>query len=247
MNQNPSRKAADKMYRSFRVSDLPAEERPRERLLRLGPDVLSSQELLAIIISSGVAGMSAAHLAQILISKFGSLARIAEVSAEEIRRYVKGVGPAKIARLKACFEIARRIENEKKRNFFTEKDKKIITPDFAYAMVKSRLLDYKREHFFVVSLDSRNRITGIDEVSIGTLEASLVHPREAFNAAIMRNAAKIIIAHNHPSDDPEPSQDDISTTKRLKEAGSIIGIELIDHIIVCKSSFFSFKEKGIID
>ncbi|MCM8825690.1 MAG: DNA repair protein RadC [Candidatus Omnitrophica bacterium] len=215
--------------------------------MNLGPDVLSSSELLAIVISSGVSGIPTTQIAQTLISKFGSLARIAEASSEEIKGLVKGIGPAKIARLKACFEIARRIENEKKEKSFSEKDRKITNPEFAYAMIRKKITDYKKERFFVISLNSHNRIVAIDEISIGTLEASLVHPREAFNLAILRNAAKVIIAHNHPSDNPEPSQDDISTTKRLKEAGSIIGIELIDHIIVCKSSFFSFKEKGLID
>ncbi|MCM8788450.1 MAG: DNA repair protein RadC [Candidatus Omnitrophica bacterium] len=215
--------------------------------MKLGSNVLSSAELLAIIISSGISGMPATQIAQILISKFGSFAKIAEASAEEIEGLVKGIGPAKIARLKACFEIARRIENEKKEACFSKNDRKITTPEFAYAMVKKKISDYKKERFFVISLNSHNKIIDIDEISVGTLEASLVHPREAFNLAILRNAAKIIMAHNHPSGDPEPSQDDISATKRLKEAGLIIGIELIDHIIVCKNSFFSFKEKGLID
>lgn len=237
----------EKNQKGFRVSDLPAEERPRERLLKFGPQVLSSQELLAIIISSGVSGMPATTLAQNLISRYGSLGNLSEISAEEIKNQIKGIGPAKIARLKACFEIARRIENEKKEISLSNKDKKITSPQVAYTMIKKYLLDYRKEHFFVVSLNPRNRIIGIDEISKGTLEASLVHPRETFEAAIRRGAAKIIIAHNHPSDDPEPSEDDIAITKRLKEAGLVLSIELIDHIVVCKNSFFSFKEKGLID
>ncbi len=245
-NQSKIRKAAENTSRSFRVSDLPPDERPRERLLKLGPEVLSSQELLAIIISSGVAGMPATGIAQMLVSRYGSLAGIADVSTEELRKGIKGMGTARIARLKACFEIARRIENEKRERSFNEKDKKITNPELAYAMIKRRLSDYRKEHFFVISLNSRNKITGIDEISIGTMEASLVHPRETFGAAIRRNAVKVIIAHNHPSGDPEPSEDDINITKRLKEAGSILGIELLDHIVVCRNSFFSFREKNLI-
>lgn len=247
MKQNHSRKVNEGIEKSFKVSDLPAEERPRERLLKLGSQYLSSQELLAIIISSGIAGASAIQLAQNLISKYGSLANIADVSVEELKKEIKGIGVAKIARLKACFEIARRIENEKREGIFRKKDKKITTPECAFAMLKNRLLDYKKEHFFVVSLDIRNRIIAVDEISKGILEASLVHPRETFDMAIRRNAAKIIIAHNHPSEDPEPSENDINITRRLKEAGLILGIEVIDHIIICKNSFFSFKEKGFID
>lgn len=246
MNQNYNRKV-ENTRKKLKVSDLPLEERPRERLLRLGPEFLSSQELLAIIISSGVAGIPATELAQILISRYGSLAGIADVSAEELKKEIKGMGNAKITRLKACFEIARRIENERKQMDLTTKYRKITGPQYVFGAIKSKLLDYKREHFFVLSLNSHNKIIAIDEISTGILDASLVHPREVFDTAIRRRAAKIIIAHNHPSGDSEPSEDDINITRRLKEAGTIIGIELIDHIIVCRNSFFSFKEKDLIE
>ncbi|MCX7705262.1 MAG: DNA repair protein RadC [bacterium] len=245
MSRKQISKVNEKIKKSFRVSDLPVDERPRERLLKLGPHSLSSQELLAIIISSGVSGASATELAQSLISRYGSLANIADVSVEELRKEIRGMGIAKITRLKACFEIARRIENEKREKILTNRDK-ITSPEYAWTVLKARLLDYRKEHFFVVSLDVRNRIIAVDKISTGTIEASLVHPREAFETAIKRHAVKIIIAHNHPSEDPEPSEDDISITKRLREAGSIVGIDVIDHIIVCKSSFFSFREKGLI-
>jgi len=228
------------------VSDLPVEERPRERLLKLGPQSVSTGELLAIIIASGVKDMPVMMAAQSLLSYFGSLSKIADASEQELKLAVKGMGPAKIARLKACFELAKRLENEENKNGLHYKDEKITNPSVAYSLVKKHIRAYRKEHFFVVSLDSRNRILGIDEISIGTLEASIVHPRETFESAIKRHAAKIIIAHNHPSDDPEPSEDDIGITTRLKEAGLIMGIELIDHIVICKNSFFSFKEKGLI-
>ncbi|MGB9642569.1 MAG: RadC family protein [Candidatus Ratteibacteria bacterium] len=228
------------------VSDLPAEERPRERLLKLGPQSVSTQELLAIIIASGVKDMPVMMAAQCLLSCFGSLSKIADASEQELKMAIKGLGPAKIARLKACFELARRLENEEHKNELHYKDEKITNPALAYSLIKKHIRAYKKEHFFVVSLDSRNRILGVDEISTGTLEASIVHPRETFESAIKRQAAKIIIAHNHPSDDPAPSEDDIGITARLKEAGLIMGIELIDHIVICKNSFFSFKEKGLI-
>ncbi len=247
MNQNHHRKKDERAQKSFRVSDLPLEERPRERMMKLGPEALSSQELLAIIISSGVTGMPATSLAQILISRYGSLADIADVSIDELKKGIKGIGIAKVARLKACFEIARRIENERINKIESiNKETKITSPDIAYHLIKKNLVSYKKEHFFVICLDSRNRILGIDEISTGTLESSIVHPRETFESAIKHHAAKIIIAHNHPSEDPMPSEDDIGITKRLREAGLIMGIEVIDHIVVCRNSFLSFKEKGLM-
>ncbi len=231
----------------FTVSDLPSEERPRERLLELGPEALSSQELLAIILGKGVSGAPVTVASQALISHFGSLLGIAEASVEELRNAVKGIGPAKIAQIKACFEIARRVEIERSRRIDSiDRGKKISSPDVAYQIVRKRLTSYKKEHFFVISLDSRNRNIGIDEISKGTLEASLVHPRETFKSAIEHYAAKIIIAHNHPSEDPMPSEDDINITRRLRETGLVMGIEVVDHIVVCRKSFLSFKEKGLM-
>ncbi|MCM8806070.1 MAG: DNA repair protein RadC [Candidatus Omnitrophica bacterium] len=234
------------LSKTFKVSDLPVDERPRERMQRLGPEALSTHELLAIIFASGTKGMPVTVAAQTLMTHFGSLSKIAEASDDEIKSMVRGIGTAKILRLRACFEIARRIENERKYENDLTRSPKITNPLQAYEMIKKKLRVYKKEHFFVVSLNSRNKIIGIDEISTGTLEASIVHPRETFESAIRHHAAKIIIAHNHPSDDPEPSEDDISITRRLKEAGLIMGIELIDHIVVCKSCFFSFKEKGFL-
>lgn len=231
----------------FTVSDLPVEERPRERLLKFGPEVLSSQELLAIVLGKGVSGVPVTVASQALISRFGSLLNIAEASVEELKNTVKGIGPAKIAQIKACFEIARRIENERSSKIKSiNEGTKITSPDVAYKLLKKRLLSYKKEHFFVICLDSRNRILGIDEISKGTLETSIVHPRETFESAIRHHAAKIIIAHNHPSEDPVPSEDDINITRRLREAGLVMGIEIIDHIVVCRRSFLSFKEKGLM-
>jgi DNA repair protein RadC len=160
---------------------------------------------------------------------------------------VPGIGPAKASQLLACFEIARRIISEAS---IDEKQKlnskPVITPDEIAEQVRAKVADFNKEQFLVVSFDTRQKIIGIDNISTGTVNASLVHPRETFSSAIKRHAASVIAAHNHPSGDVEPSEEDIKITKRLSEAGKIIGIELLDHIIVTRSDYFSFKEKGMI-
>ncbi|HPP67328.1 MAG TPA: DNA repair protein RadC, partial [bacterium] len=227
----------EKGRKPFTVSDLPVDERPRERLLNLGPEFLSAQELLAIIIGKGVKGMSVTTVSQILLSRFGSLLNICEASVGELTNVVKGIGPAKIAQIKACFEIARRIEHEKNNAIASiSKKPKITSPDVAYHIIRRHLVSYKKEHFFVLCLDLRNRLLAMDDISKGTLESAVVHPRETFELAIEHHAGRIIIAHNHPSEDPNPSEDDINITNRLKQAGLIMGIDVIDHLIVCRKS-----------
>ncbi|MGI5826399.1 MAG: RadC family protein [Patescibacteria group bacterium] len=228
------------MPKSFTLHDLPKEERPRERLQKYGAEVLSLSELLALILGSGIQGEPVTLTAQKLLSKFGSLKAMSEASLEDLVN-IKGLGLAKATQIKACFEIARRIGgNEIK----TGGKKLPLTPKIIFELLRTKITRFAKEHFVVVSLDSRNTVLGVDTVSIGTLNASLVHPRETFEAAIARHAAQVIIAHNHPSGDVEPSQGDIDTTKRLKEAGELLGIEVIDHLIIGKNSYFSFREKG---
>jgi len=224
---------------SFTIHDLPVEERPRERLAKFGEQALSVQELLQIILGRGIAGESVTVTAQKLLSKFGSLQKLAEASLEEMSE-IKGIGPAKAAQIKAAFEIGRRLSTQ----ILPYKNKELTDPKKVYELVKSKLKDYHKEHFYIISLNSRNY--SVAEVSVGSLNSSIVHPREVFAEAIKNKAASVIFAHNHPSDDPEPSEDDLVITKRLVEAGKILGIEVNDHIIVAKSSFFSFKDKGLI-
>jgi len=234
------------MGKSFTLHDLPVEERPRERLVKFGEQALSAQELLQLILGRGIAGESVAVTAQKLLTQFGSLQKLAEASIEELSQ-VKGIGLAKAAQIKACFEIARRTYNNDQISKTKQALKTVLSAEDVYKLVKSKLKNYAKEHFFVLSFDIRNKLLGIDEISVGTLNANLVHPRETFEAAIHRHSAKVIIAHNHPSGDPNPSGDDLAITKQLIESGKILEIEVVDHVIVSKDNFVSLKGKGAIN
>ncbi|MEO8447968.1 MAG: DNA repair protein RadC [bacterium] len=240
----------DADVKSFTVRDLPKSERPRERLIRYGGETLSSSELLAVIINTGSKGESVMMISQKLIMRFGSLKGIMDASLEDLKQ-IKGLGEVKASKLIASFAVAKKvleeIENEHEKNAAQRsKHRAITTPDHLFVIIKNRITNFSKEHFFVVSLDTRNNYIGIDGISVGTLTASLVHPRETFEAAIRRHAARIIIAHNHPSGESDPSEDDLKITKRLAEAGKVMGIEVIDHIIVTTKGFYSFKENGLI-
>jgi len=227
------------MSKIFTINDLPKEERPRERLVKFGEQALSAQELLQVILGRGIAGESVVVTAQKLLSQFGSLQKLAEASIEELSS-VKGIGSAKATQIKAVFEIGRRISTQTP----SYKSKELSDPKKVYQLIKSKLKDYHKEHFYIIALNSRNH--SIAEVSVGSLDASVVHPREVFAEAIKNKASSVIFAHNHPSGDPEPSEDDLVTTKQLTEAGKILDIEVVDHIIVTKNSYFSFKDGNLI-
>jgi DNA repair protein RadC len=227
------------MDKSFTIHDLPKDERPRERLLKFGEQALSAQELLQLILGRGVIGESVAVTAQKLLSHFGNLEKLSEASIEELSS-IKGIGLAKAAQIKAVFEISRRLSTQAP----TYKSKELTDPEKVYRLIKSKLKDYHKEHFYIIALNSRNH--SIAEVSVGSLNASIVHPREVFAEAIKSKAASVVFAHNHPSGDPEPSEDDLVLTKRLIESGKILGIEVADHIIITKTEFLSFKEKKLI-
>ena len=233
------------MKKTFTVSDLPPSERPRERLVRFGPHALSVQELLALVVGRGVSGKPVMMLTQELLAAFGSLKALAEASSEDVQK-VKGIGPAKAAQLAACFELARRLRSEEEEASRVT-GKQVTSPADAAVLVRTSMKkDYKKEHFFVLSFDTRNHLIRMDAISTGILNANLVHPRETFEAAIRRHAAKIMIAHNHPSGDPEPSEDDLDITRRLADAGRLLGIELLDHLIVTETRFLSLREKGLM-
>lgn len=228
--------------KNFTVRDLPRSERPRERLVKFGEKALSSIELLALILGRGVAGESVMALSQKLISCFGSLKGVINASLEDLMT-IKGVGLAKASQIKAIAEIASRLEVQEKEI----SGKKLVShPQDIFKLLKQKIRNFQKEHFFVICLNSRNEISAIEEVSVGTLNASLVHPREVFKTAINHHSAQIIIAHNHPSGSLEPSNDDLAITKKLIESGKIIGIEVIDHIIITKTGYLSFKKQGII-
>lgn len=225
---------------SFTIHDLPKQERPRERLQRFGPEALSAQELLALVIGRGTPGKSVVNIAQELLVKFGNIKAISEATIEELSK-IKGIGLAKAAQIKASFELGKRQDLEIELD-----DLDIKKPQDVVKAIRARIQDKAKEHFKLILLNTRNKIIGISTVSIGTLNTSLVHPREIFKEAIIHNAASVVLAHNHPSGDTEPSENDLTITKRLVEAGKILGIEVLDHIIVTKNSFFSFKEKGLL-
>ncbi len=240
------------MPKSFTIHDLPKEERPRERLAKFGEQALSLQELLQIILGRGVAGESVSVIAQKLLTEFGSLQKLSEASIQELSE-VKGIGPAKATEIKAVFEIGRRLSTQTP----SYKGRELDDPEKVFRLIKSKLKDYHKEHFYIIPVNSRN--FSIAEISVGSLNASIVHPREVFAEAIKSKAVSVIFVHNHPSGDPEPSEDDLILTKRLVETGKILGIEVTDHIVVGKEEkkekgketenkkpFFSFKEAGLI-
>jgi len=224
--------------KSFTVRDLPPAERPRERLLQLGPEALSVPELLALILGRGIKGESVMITAQHLLSRCGDLRSMAESSVEELAQ-VRGIGPAKASQIVASFELARRLEACPENGGVIVK-----SPENVLQAVRSRLKGKKREHFLTVLLDSRNRVMCVAPVSVGS--SSLAHPREVFKEAVSASAASVIFVHNHPSGDPQPSEDDIKLTKRLVEAGAIVGIEVLDHVIVADRAFASLKAMKLI-
>jgi DNA repair protein RadC len=226
---------------SFTVHDLPLSERPRERLAKLGSEALSSQEILALIMGRGMKGESVIVTAQKLLSRFGNLKNLASASVEELTQ-IKGIGPAKAAQIKATFELSKRLEHS------SSEDMKITvkSPEDVVKTARNLLKGKKKEHFVVICLDTRNHLIKTSTVSIGSLDCSIVHPREVFKDAISSSAASVIFIHNHPSGDPTPSEDDIKMTKRLIEAGEIIGIEVLDHIIICDNEHLSMKAKNLV-
>lgn len=228
------------MKKTFTVRDLPPSERPRERLSKFGPAALSVQELLALLLGKGTNGESVLTTAQKILNKFGNLEDITQASYQDFRS-IKGLGTAKTSQLIACFEIARRLSNNTSRK---KGNRQLYTdPQQIFNDAKLLITDFSREHLLLFSLDSRFNLISTDIIGIGTLNANLIHPREIFDMAIRRHAAYIILVHNHPSGLPEPSDEDIEVTKRIKVASTLMGIPLLDHIIITRQNYFSITLK----
>ncbi|MDP1417364.1 DNA repair protein RadC [Peribacillus simplex] len=222
------------------IRDYPKEERPRERFLQDGPQSLSNQELIALLLRTGSREESVLQLSGRLINSFKGLRLLKEASVEELT-VIKGIGEAKAIQILASVELGRRI------NKLNDQDRYVIrSPEDGanYCMEEMRFLS--QEHFVCLYLNTKNQVLQKTTVFIGSLNASIVHPREVFKEAFKRSAASIICLHNHPSGDPSPSREDIEVTKRLVECGKIIGIEVLDHIIIGEHKYVSLKEKGYL-
>jgi DNA repair protein RadC len=220
------------------IRDLPRVERPREKLLKYGAGRLSEAELLAILLGTGRKGESFLLVARKLL-KAAPFEKLPFLTPEEFRK-VSGIGPAKACELLASIELGKRLFQNKKVII-----SQLLKPQDVFDSLKDISLS-KKEHFLVFFLDSRNQQIHREIISVGTINASLVHPREVFEPAIKHLAVQVILAHNHPSGDLEPSEEDLAVNKRLADAGKLLGIEVLDHIIVTKDSFSSFKEKGLL-
>lgn len=220
----------------MKIKDLPKVDRPREKLEKYGPERLSNSELLAILLRTGSEGVNVVELSNKILKKFSSDGLV-KASFKELKDTF-GLGAAKASEIVACFELGRRLLQNKQSVL-------LLSPQDVWNQLKD-IRDNKKEHFVIFFLDARNQEIKREIVSVGSLNANLVHPREVFEPAVRHLAAQVIIAHNHPAGDLDPSDHDIEITKRLAEAGEILGIELIDHIIVTKSSFTSFKEKQLL-
>lgn len=211
-------------------------EQPRERLAKYGPGKLSTSELLAIILRTGPKGSNVINVAENALRKYQG-ASLANAGFDELKK-IKGIGPVKAGELIACFELGRRLLKDKPAML-------ILSPREVWEELKD-IRQSKKEHFVVFFLDTQNQEIKRELISVGTLNASLIHPREVFEPAIKHLASHVIIAHNHPSGSLEPSDEDLAVTKRLSDAGRILGIEVLDHVIATKTGYSSFKEKNLL-
>ena len=214
------------MGTNIRIKDLPDSERPRERLVANGADALKNSELIAILLRTGMKGVSAIQVAEQLLQKFGSLDNLSRASLADLRQ-IKGVGRDKAIALKSAFTLARRMALELRDEGLT-----LDNPESIATLLREENRSYEVEHFQVVLLNTRRKLIRVEQISQGTLDTILVHPREVFKSAISASASAIVLAHNHPSGDPTPSEADVKVTRDLIRAGQLLKIEVLDHVIL---------------
>lgn len=227
------------IYSSFRLAEMDLSERPRERLAALGAQALSSAELLAILLRTGVAGENSVQVAQRLLRTIGGLKGLQQVSFEELVKQF-GIGEAKAAQLKAAVELGRRLSLESPQERPT-----VNGPADAAALIQYEMSALEQEHLRVLLLDTRNHVIDIVEVYKGSVNSSQVRVGEVFKAAVRRNAPAIVIAHNHPSGDPTPSPDDVAITRALVQAGKLMDVDVLDHLVIGQGRWVSLKERGL--
>lgn len=223
----------------YRITDLHESDRPRERLAAVGAKALSNAELIAILLGSGTSGMNAVRLAEQLLRARGGLLGLHGMPYDELRRQ-RGIGPAKAAQLKAAVELGRRLAAAAPEDRPT-----IQSPSEAAALVQYEMAALEQEHLRVLLLDTRNRLMAIREIYRGSLNSSLIRVAEVFRDAVRSNAASIIVIHNHPSGDPSPSPEDIAVTRAMVEAGKLLDIQVLDHLIIGGNSHVSLKSRGV--
>jgi DNA repair protein RadC len=224
---------------TYRITDLAVSERPRERLAKHGPGSLSAAELLAILLRVGVAGENAVQVAQRLLMTFGGVSGLHRAPFEEVCGQ-HGIGPAKAAQIKAALELGNRLLIES-----PEERPTIHSPADAAALVQFSMSALEQEELRVILLDTRNRVLHIEAVYRGSVNTSQVRVGELFKSAIRRNAAALVVVHNHPSGDPAPSPDDVAVTRAIVQAGKLLDIEVLDHLVIGQGRYVSLKERGL--
>ncbi|CAG7840176.1 hypothetical protein CLOHAE12215_01598 [Clostridium haemolyticum] len=228
------------MCDTFKIMDLPQSERPRERLLKYGTQSLSNSELIAIILRTGSSNENVLNLSSRILKQCGGLNGLLTLVPEEIMT-LKGIGRAKATQIMAIGELAKRFKAYKSGDVYI-----IKSPRDVADLVMDEMRYFKEEHLRVIMLNTKNIVIDCKDVSIGSLNSTIVHPREVFSYAIKKNSASIIICHNHPSGVCTPSSEDIDVTKRLKKCSEILGVNLLDHLIIGHGNYISLKEKNIL-
>ena len=244
MNSSQSKNGIIASNQSSKIKDLPLHERPRERMEAFGPEALRDSELIAILLRTGLQGLSAVQIADELVRKFASLQNLAQASISQLIQ-VKGIGKDKAIALKSAFTLAQRMAREIRRE-----SPALDCPERIADLLREENRFLEVEHFQIVMMNTKNRLIRVEPISKGTLDATLAHPRDVFRPAIMANAASIALVHNHPSGDPTPSEADIRITRDLIRAGKLLKIEILDHIILGTKTdtrhrdFVSLREMG---